>query len=531
MSKLKQIFTDVRVLIVIVCFFLTLVAIRPNPFAKGVAIRNIVTNSSASLAGVENPNPKLGPMSREVILAINNIPVSNVNDYYDLVFGLEPNRTLQIKTNKRIYRVITKGRFNQTTNQTELEDIGLRISDAPKTNIRLGLDLQGGTRVLLKLEEKVDKPSLEFLVDGMKERLNVYGLSDIVARSASDLSGNQYVLVEIAGVNEEEVKELLSKQGKFEAKISNQTIFKGGRDITYVCRSADCSGIDPQRGCFQAEGGWFCGFRFSITLSPEAAELQAEVTKDMIPSLENTDYLSEPLDLYLDDQLVDTLRIGVELKGRPVTDVQISGSGLGISQQEALTNALQSMKRLQTILTTGSLPVKLSIIKTDSISPMLGQEFMRNIMLVTMLAVLSVAVALFISYRKLMIALPVLFTCLLEIFMLLGIAALIGWNIDLAAVAGIIVMVGTGVSDQIIITDEAIKGESRHVYTWKEKRRNAFFIIIGAWLTVMVSALPLLFAGAGLLRGFALTTMIGITVGVVITRPAYANIISILLRD
>lgn len=535
MSKLRQILTDVRVLIVIVCFILALVAIRPNPFVEGAAISNVIRNSSANIAGIENPDSKLGPMSRERIMSMNNVPISNADDYYEFVSGLEPNRTIHIKTNKKIYALFTKSVFNETTNKTELEDIGFRITDAPTTNIRLGLDLQGGIRVLLKVEEGIEDPNMDLLVDNMKERINVYGLSDVVVRPASDVfTGDQYVLVEIAGANEEEVKELLSRQGKFEAKIGNQTVITG-QDINYVCRTADCSGLDPQFSesgqCAQSENAWFCGFRFSLTLTLESAERMAEITKNLPDSPENSRYLSQTLDLYLDDQPFDVLRLGTELRGKAVTEPQISGSDSGVSYQEASNNALQEMNRLQTILVTGHLPVKLTMIKTDSISPTLGQEFMSNILLVMALAILAVATALFISYRKLTIALPVLLTCLLEIFILLGVAALIGWNIDLAAVAGIIAMVGTGVSDQIIITDEAIEGESRHVYTWKEKLRNAFFIIIGAWLTVMVSTFPLLFAGAGLLRGFALTTMIGITIGVVITRPAYANIISILLRD
>jgi len=40
---------------------------------------------------------------------------------------------------------------------------------------------------------------------------------------------------------------------------------------------------------------------------------------------------------------------------------------------------------------------------------------------------------------------------------------------------------------------------------------------------------PLLFAGAGLLKGFALTTMAGLTFGVFITRPAFAAMVRILL--
>jgi len=41
----------------------------------------------------------------------------------------------------------------------------------------------------------------------------------------------------------------------------------------------------------------------------------------------------------------------------------------------------------------------------------------------------------------------------------------------------------------------------------------------------------LIFAGAGMLKGFALTTIIGVSVGVFITRPAYASIIEILLKE
>ncbi len=42
--------------------------------------------------------------------------------------------------------------------------------------------------------------------------------------------------------------------------------------------------------------------------------------------------------------------------------------------------------------------------------------------------------------------------------------------------------------------------------------------------------IPLLFAGAGLLKGFALTTIVGATMGVFISRPAFAEVIEILLK-
>jgi len=573
MGNLKKIFTNLRIIILLAVILLAVIAINPHPFNKGVAIRNVIMNSSANLAGIESPKPTATPMSKEIIISINNKPINNLNDYYSFEAELKPNRTVSVKTNKGTYRLITKYRtetivlnetinetitkevdvteiinginVNKTINKTEIItvpktitnvyndsiDLGIRVYNAPTTNVRKGLDLQGGTRVLLEPEEKISADDMEIVLSNIKQRLNIYGLSDIVVRTISDLSGNQYILIEIAGANEEEVKELVAKQGKFEAKIGNDVVFKGGNDITYICRSADCSGIDPN-SYGQSNGQWFCRFRFSISLSPEAAQKQADLTEnlDIITEGEN-DYLNETLDLYLDNQNVDSLNIGSDLKGRAVTDIQISGSGSGATQQEALSESLKNMKKLQTILITGSLPVKLNVVKTDAISPSLGEEFVKNAFFIGFLAILSVSLIVFLRYRKLEITLPMMITLIAEVIIILGVAALIGWNIDIAAIAGIIIVIGSCVDHQIVISDELLKKEHQVFFNWKQRIGNAFFIIMAAYFTTFVAMLPLMRAGAGLLKGFAITTIIGISVGVFITRPAFAAVVEILLKD
>ena len=55
--------------------------------------------------------------------------------------------------------------------------------------------------------------------------------------------------------------------------------------------------------------------------------------------------------------------------------------------------------------------------------------------------------------------------------------------------------------------------------------KRALFVIITAYATNLVSLLPLYWAGAGLFRGFAFTTIIGITAGAFISRPAFAEMI------
>ena len=236
MSRLKKVFT---ICFVVLLFFLF--AISPNPFADGVAVRSVLTNSSAALAGMESPKATSTLMNLERITAMNNIPIEDMTDYNNFISELKSNRTITVKTTKGLYRVTTQG-----TNDSV--DLGLSVYDAPTTNIRKGLELQGGTRVLLQPETILSDDEMATLIKNMNYRLNVYGLSDLIIKEAGDLSGNQYVLVEIAGAKEEEVNELLAKQGKFQATIGNSTVFKGGSDITYVCRSGDCSGIDTSYG-------------------------------------------------------------------------------------------------------------------------------------------------------------------------------------------------------------------------------------------------------------------------------------------
>jgi preprotein translocase subunit SecD len=528
-------------------------------------IKGVTSNSSASAAGIE-VSQKGSPMSREMILAINGRPINSLSDYQSAIDAITPNSSVMVKTSEATYTLLARPLVKETVlNETELvtinetvevngtnqtvqkqveqpkvlretigvEPLGFVVDNAPQNNLRKGLDLQGGTRVVLAPETVVPQETLDLVVDSLTERLNVYGLSDVVVRQVSDRpgflgEGNRFIVVEIAGASEEEVTDLLSKQGKFEAKIANQTVFSGGNDVTYVCKTAQCSGLDPNRGCGTIEGGWACSFMFSITLDPSAAQRQADATRQLSVVGES---LSEPLILYLDDQEVDSLSIAASLRGRAVTDIAISGGGEGLSQQAAVEDTLNNMKRLQTILITGSLPVKLDIVRTDHISPTLGKEFLKNAMWVGLFSILGVVGLLLLVYRKIQVAIPILLTSLFEIFLTFGIAALVGQNIDLAYIAGIVLAVGTGVNDQIIITDEALSGKASDVSrSWKEKMKRAFGIIFSAFFTTTFAMGALLFVGAGLLKGFAIATILTLVCGVFITRPAFGAIVGVLLE-
>ena len=540
-STIKKIFKDTRVIILLVILALSLIAINVQPWKSGVAIRNVIKNGPADVAGISNPSPNSAPMTREVIHSINNIPIKNIDDYYNILGNIPVNQTVKVTTNKKTYTLKSqyKTKIIETKNQTKKitlneTTLGIEVYNAPTSNIKEGLDLQGGTRVLLQPEKQVSNDDLDLIIDNLKTRLNTYGLSDITIRSASDLSNNQYIMVEIAGINNEEIRNLIGKQGKFEAKIANKTVFRGGKDITYVCRSAECSGIDPNGGCSKTQQGWMCRFRFSISLSPEAAQKQANVTKNLDVITENGyDYLSQKIELYLDDEKVDELSIGADLKGRAVTDIQISGSGSGESQQTAIQDSLNNMKRLQTILITGSLPVKVNIVKVDQISPRMGKEFIKNVWIIALIMTFAITGIIILRYKKLKLAFPIILTLLSELTILLGFAALTKWNLDLISIAGILIAIGSGVDDQIVITDETIKGgtDEHNAYGLKQRIKKAFFIVMASYFTTVVAMLPLLKAGAGMVKGFAWVTIVGVSIGVIITRPTFAAIVKILIKE
>ena len=121
--KLKKLVTNWRILILLFFLVVSVIAIHPN-LNKGVAIRSVGTNSSASIAGIPQPKPNILPVSRERILAINNIPVNNVNDFYKYTSTLSPNKSIQIKTSNNVYKIVTQEKFETVVlNETEEKNI------------------------------------------------------------------------------------------------------------------------------------------------------------------------------------------------------------------------------------------------------------------------------------------------------------------------------------------------------------------------------------------------------------------------
>ncbi|MFH1391492.1 MAG: hypothetical protein ABIH20_04240 [Candidatus Diapherotrites archaeon] len=199
---------------------------------------------------------------------------------------------------------------------------------------------------------------------------------------------------------------------------------------------------------------------------------------------------------------------------------QLLITGTGSSREEAATE----LKALEVLLETGSLPIGIKSISKETISPLLGKEFLNSALLIGLVGLIIVSLVVFIRYRNLKLVIPILVTGASEIIMILGFASLVKYNLDLAAVAGILAAVGTGVDHQIIITDELLRGEMIAGGSFVNRVKRAFFIIMAAAATTIATMLPIIIFsfGLGKLRGFAITIVVGVLVGILISRPAFS---------
>lgn len=503
---------SVRIWILIIVLFGAFLSLAPwHAFDSGVVIKSVEKNTSIYDAGVR---PGM------IITSINENKIKNIDDYRKILsesFSSDNEQKITIETKSGEFIFLAS-------------DLDIVVANPPKSNLRTGLDLSGGARAIVRAENmSLSSSEINDLVEITTQRLNAFGLNDVTIRSASDLSGENYMSIEIAGATTSELRDLLESQGKFEAKIGEDIVFIGGdRDITYVGSSGQDAGI---YSCDQSQGTFYCEFRFAISLSEKAANRQASITSNLSVNMSSGGkYLEKPLDLFVDDALMDSLQIGSDLKGRPTMQIQISGTGQGTSQDDAYKEAKNNMKKLQTILKTGSLPYKIEIVKLDSISPTLGKEFTKNLIILGLIVFAIISSILFIKYKDIKVAGAVILTMFSEAFITLGIATLLKQNLDVSAIAGIIAGMGTGVDDQIVILDESYSKEDENIKA-KEKIKRALFVIIGAFFTTVAAMIPLFWAGAGMLKGFALTTILGVSVGILVTRPAFIDIIGRIRKD
>ena len=204
-------------------------------------------------------------------------------------------------------------------------------------------------------------------------------------------------------------------------------------------------------------------------------------------------------------------------------------------QRETAEVARADLEELTILLESGSLPTPVKSISRETISPSLGESFLNIIILMGIVALIAVAAFIIIRYRTFVLAIPVFATVLTELIILLGFLALTRNPLDLAAFAGLIAALGSGVNSEVVIVDEIMGKSTAAQESVLQRVKNALFIITTSTVTIVGVMLPIVlfsrsFPGVDKLFGYAVVAIVGSIIGVLFTRPAFTKIIENLVN-
>ena len=191
--------------------------------------------------------------------------------------------------------------------------------------------------------------------------------------------------------------------------------------------------------------------------------------------------------------------------------------------------AEERVEELSIVLRSGALPAGIRLESEQRVPPTYGRQAFYTFLMAMLASMITVSLYIAWRYRVWKITGPIILTMLSETILIFGLAALWNWKVDVSTMVGMVAAIGTGVDDQIVITDEAIRRKTREgskkEKSTAERMKRAFFIVFATAGALCAVMLPVWASGVPVLKGFALTTISGAVIGVVITRPAFAGII------
>ncbi|MGA2935285.1 MAG: preprotein translocase subunit SecD [Methanomicrobiales archaeon] len=382
----------------------------------------------------------------------------------------------------------------------------------PRAELEQAFSAENAT--LTTYEQGVSRATGDDIKRILEEKINTLGTKDARVNLLTPVGTNvvRYVRVELAGVDINTARNIVGKQGLFEIRI--KTV---GNETEHVLFGNAITSVgNPQQDPTRMTWG------VPFTLSDQGA---AEFRQAANEYSAVTDPENHPISMLLDNVTVFSAPLDVtlakELLTQDVSRLQAStGSG---------TAGMNEAQTLEIHLRAGALPVNVQVANFGQVSAPLGEYFKSMSFIAGILALLTVGLVIYLRYREPSIVLPMVGTNFAEVIILLGIARFVQ-QLDLASIAGLIAVVGTGIDQLVVITDEVLhEGKVPSPALYLKRLTRALAIILVAAGTVVVAMLPLALMDLSTLKGFAFITILGVLIGVAITRPAYGKIIMAVL--
>jgi len=393
-----------------------------------------------------------------------------------------------------------------------------KISIHKKFNLKLGLDLAGGSQLtfeadMSKIAKGKEKEALDGVKDIIERRVNLFGVSEPVVQT-SQSAGKNRIIVELPGISDtKKAVDLIGKTAQltFAEVIDNPT--EPNATPSAQINPTDLTGADLQSASvvFDNQTG---KPSISLQFTKEGGDKFAKITERNI---------GKPLPIVLDNQIISS----------PVVQAKIEGGQAQITG----TFTVEEAKQLVVQLNAGALPVPVNLVEERTVGATLGTDSVRDSIRAGAVGVVMVMLFMILAYGKLgLVADMGLFVFAV---ITLALYKLIPVTLTLPGIAGFMLSVGMAVDSNILIF-ERFKEERL-----KRAVPDALEISFGrAWdsirdaniatlVTAFVLANPMdwkFLHTSGPVRGFAITLALGIFIslftGIIVSR----NLLRIFIR-
>ncbi len=384
--------------------------------------------------------------------------------------------------------------------------------------LKLGLDLQGGSQLILQADtSKIDPQSrdsaLESAKDVIEKRVNLYGVSEAVVQT-SKIGEQRRILVDLPGLKDSTTAaNLVGKTAEldFREMVSSPSAeaTESAQALLAVFKPTGLTGADLKRAqvTYGQARQAASEPQVSLEFTPEGARKFAEITKRNV---------GKPLGMFLDGQPISW--------PPPTVSQEILGGNAVITGQFSLEEA----KNLAIQLNAGALPVPIRILEQRSIGPTLGQESVNKSIIAGLIGLTIVVIYMAIYYGVLGLIADgalIIYTILVLAIFKTGLFILPPITLTLAGIAGFILSIGMAVDANILIF-ERMKEEIR----WGKSKslslelgfKRAWSSIWASNIASLMTAAILYSMGQSVVKGFAVTLTIGVLVSmftaIVVTR-------------
>lgn len=385
-------------------------------------------------------------------------------------------------------------------------------------NMTLGLDLEGGTQVLLEANLPEGQPLTQEAMKNAKiiveRRVNGLGVSEPNVQ----LQGDQRIIVELPGIdNPDQAINTIRSTGQLEFVDPGSDTLSAGMIINTTNRP---DAVSEHQKVAEAEGGdqvlapypdkvfntvmtgdilqnavatqdKFSSWQIQFDLTGEGSDQFYEYTRT---------HIGEPLVIVLDGEVLSAPRINGAIRNNGVITGQFT-------QEEAESLAVQ--------MRYGALPVPLEVVDVRTIGASLGQDSVDRSLQAGIIGLAMVLIFMVTLYR-----LPGFLADLALTFYVtlnLAIYKLIPVTLTLPGIAGFLLSIGMAVDANILIF-ERMKEELRSGRSLRLAVETGFSrawpaIRDGNFSTLISCAVLFWFGnnfGASIVKGFAITLAIGV---------------------